>query len=181
MNFVNEILARRCTESFKHYFQYKRETYFMRRKHQLQIPYFKICLGDRIYDASLWNETSNIMPQNHFKKCYRKHYKKFHISKYTVEWNTHSLTYSGTDPKPSQLALSWLQLFMSTVASTNELRLPWLPPAMYHLVLFMRLWKILWSLIVQDTWLENKLTITTNFSECYAKSILFGIKHHAGV
>ena len=88
LNFVNEILAGRCPESFQHYSQYKRETYDMRHKHQLQIPSSRICLGNtaaRIYGASLWNKTSNIVAQCHFKKCHGKQFKKFYISKYTVD------------------------------------------------------------------------------------------------
>ena len=88
LNFVNEILSGRCPEPFRCYFQYKRETYDMRRKHQLNVPSTRICLGDkavRVYGASLWNNTSNIMAEYHFKKCYRKQLNKIYISNYTVD------------------------------------------------------------------------------------------------
>ena len=37
----------------------------------------------------------------HFKKCYRKHHKRFHISKYTVDLKTYSLNYHGTAVIPN--------------------------------------------------------------------------------
>ena len=58
----------------------------MRYKHQLQIP-SRIGIGNtavRVYGSSLWNKTSNIIAQYHFKKCYWKQLKKFSLSKYTV-------------------------------------------------------------------------------------------------
>ena len=69
-------------------FNIKMEMYDMRRKHQLNVPSTRICLGDkavRVYGASLWNNTINIMAKYHFKKCYQKQLKKIYISNYTVD------------------------------------------------------------------------------------------------
>ena len=57
-------------------------------KHQLQIPSSQNCLGDtavRIYGVTLLNQTSDIMVQYLFKKCYRKQLNKFCISKNIVD------------------------------------------------------------------------------------------------
>ena len=141
LNFVNEILSGRCPEPFRCYFQYRRETYDMRRKHQLNVPSTRICLGDkavRVYEASLWNDTSNIMAKYHFKKCYRKQLKKIYISNYTVDKNTCVSNYSRII-KLTRARFRSLPVGPALAAADHvngcqldELRLTWLPPAMFH-------------------------------------------------
>ena len=115
----------------------------MRRKHLLKIPSSRICLGDtpvRTYGASLLNKTSNIIAKYHFIKSNRKQLKDAYISKYTVDQNTYSLNYSGTSemyacpiPNPPRCTLLAAAIHIYG-CQLDELRLPWLPPAMCHLV-----------------------------------------------
>ena len=79
VNFVNDILIKRCPDVFYEYFVLKQNTYDLRTKSQVVVPPARIPFGDRhvrIKGAQLWNNLPKCMLNDRLKNSFKINYKK---------------------------------------------------------------------------------------------------------
>ena len=115
----------------------------MRQKHQLQIP-SQTCLGDtavRIYGIKPVTSWHNITSRNAVESNLRSFiYQNRQWTKIRILWtileHVEPLKYTRARSRTLPIGTDLAAAIHVYSCQLDELRLPWLPPAMYHLVSF---------------------------------------------